>query len=142
MKRLGSVLLLVLSVSCAAGCTPSVMDTVLDANRPTQVQLRQIQTRYFDIANKKKTMGAVIATLQDLGFIIDKASLELGTVTGTKVDGYVLKMTVKVTPRGSKQMTVRANAQCDLYSVENPLTYQSFFDALAKSLFLQAHMEE
>ena len=51
-------------------------------------------------------------------------------------------MTVNVTPRGASQMTVRASAQYNVTPIEDPVTYQSFFNALSKSLFLQAHLEE
>jgi hypothetical protein len=37
------------------------------------VELRSFQTRTFDTTDKKEMMNAVIATLQDLDFIIDKA---------------------------------------------------------------------
>ena len=46
-------------------------------------------------------------------------------------------MTVNVTPRGKDQMTVRANAQYNVTPIQDPAPYQSFFDALSKSLFLQ-----
>ena len=51
-------------------------------------------------------------------------------------------MTVNVTPRGKDQMTVRANAQYNVTPIQDPAPYQSFFNALSKSMFLQAHLEE
>jgi hypothetical protein len=44
-------------------------------------------------------LRTVIATMQDLSFVIDKADAGLGTVSGTKLDGYQLRMTVTVRPR-------------------------------------------
>ena len=84
-------------------------------------------------------LGTVIATLQDLGFVIDKADNDLGTVSGTKLDQYSLRMTVTVRPRGETQMLVRANAQYNIQAVEDPEPYQHFFDSLSKALFLTAH---
>ena len=84
-------------------------------------------------------LRTVIATLQDLGFIIDKADDVLGTVSGTKLDRYALRMTVSVRPRGQTQLLVRANAQYEIYAVEDPEPYQQFFEALSKALFLTAH---
>jgi hypothetical protein len=81
----------------------------------------------------------VIATLQDLGFVIDKADSLLGTVSATKLDSYALKMTVSVRPRGGTQLLVRANAQYNIKAVEDPQPYQQFFEALQKAMFLTAH---
>lgn len=47
-------------------------------------------------------------------------------------------MTVSVRPRGEKQLLVRANAQYGIKSVEDATTYQDFFTALEKALFLTA----
>lgn len=139
MKRYSLLLALLLAIS---GCVASAKDGVLDSRGDSQLQLRQIQTRYFDTTDKKKTLECVIATLQDLGFVIDKASFDLGTVTATKLSGYSIRMSVNVTPRGDSRMTVRANAQYNVQAINDPRPYQQFFDALSKSLFLQAHLDE
>jgi hypothetical protein len=136
------IIALLLSLSLLGGCAVNAQKGVLDTNGEASLKLRQMQTRYFDTSNKKKTVEAVIATLQDLGFVLDKASLELGSVTATKLAGYRLRMTVTVMPRGAEQMTVRASAQFNIVPIEDPTPYQHFFEALAKSLFLQAHTEE
>ena len=81
----------------------------------------------------------VIATLQDLGFVVDKADEDLGAITGTKLNGYRIRMTVVVRPRGETQLLVRANAHYNLEPIEDPRPYQDFFVALEKSLFLTAH---
>ena len=51
---------------------------------------------------------AVIGTLQDLGFVIDDANSNLGIISGTKLDGYLLRMMVTVKRRGEKPTTVCA----------------------------------
>ena len=81
----------------------------------------------------------MIATLQDLGFIVDKADDVLGAVSATKLERYTLRMTVSVRPRGETQLIVRANAQYNITAVEDPEPYQQFFDALSKAIFLTAH---
>jgi hypothetical protein len=103
------------------------------------VELRSYQTRAFDTTDKNKMMRAVIATLQDLDFIIDKADEDLGMVTGTKLKGYRIRMTVITRTKGEKQLAVRASALYNDKPIEDPLPYQDFFTALEKSLFLTAH---
>ena len=87
-----------------------------------------MQTRAFDTTDRKKTLRTVIATLQDLGFVVDKADDELGTVSGTKLNGYALRMTVTVRPRGKSQTLVRANSTYNVTPVEDPAPYQQFFE--------------
>ncbi|MGH1376001.1 MAG: hypothetical protein ACRBCK_06595 [Alphaproteobacteria bacterium] len=121
-----------------ASCQTTSMNQVMETSE-SQVAIRQIQTRAFDTVDRTKTLRTVIATLQDLGFVIDKADNELGTVSGTKLDGYSLRMTVTVRPRGKKQTLVRANATYNVTPVEDPQPYQQFFTALQKAMFLTAH---
>jgi len=131
---------LILGISLiAAGCASTSQQQIL-ATEQSQVALRSIQTRAFDTTDKKLMMRSVINTLQDLDFLIQDSSLDLGTVTGQKFSGVtVVKMSVIVKERNAKQLSVRANAQFGLKAVEDPKIYQDFFNALEKSIFLTAH---
>jgi hypothetical protein len=100
------------------------------------VELRSFQTRVFDTTDKHKMMRTIIAVLQDLGFIIDKTDEDLGMVTGTKLSGYQIRMTVIVQPRGEKQLS--ASAIYNNKPIEDPMPYQDFFVALEKGIFLTA----
>jgi hypothetical protein len=83
------------------------------------------------------TISGLTPSIRDLGFVIDKADAVLGTVSGTKLAGYEVRMTVSVLPRGPGQVLVRANAQFNgIKAIEDPKPYQDFFAALEKSLFL------
>ena len=50
----------------------------------------------------------------------------------------VVKMSVMVKERNAKQLLVRANVEYGIKTVEDPKTYQDFFSALEKSVFLTA----
>lgn len=126
-----------LGLVALTGCESTSARQVLAADTGA-VQLRSIQTRAFDTTDREKTLRTVIATLQDLGFVVDKADETLGTVTATKLNVYQLRMTVTVRPRGEKQTLVRANAEFQDKAVEDPLPYQDFFTSLEKSMFLAA----
>ncbi len=105
----------------------------------SQVALRSIQSRAFDTTDKKLMLRSVINTMQDLDFLIQDSSLDLGTVTGQKYSGMVVvKMSVMVKERNAKQLLVRANVEYGIKAVEDPKTYQDFFAALEKSIFLTA----
>src|SRR5690606_4063376 len=105
----------------------------------TPVALRAVQTRAFDTTDTNLTTRTVIATLQDLGFVVDKADERLGAVSATKLDGYTMRMTVTVRLRGETQTAVRASAQYDLVAVTDAQPYQQFFSALEKAMFLMAN---
>ena len=97
-----------------------------------------MQSRVFDIADQNLLLRTIIATFQDLGFVIDDAEESLGTVSGTKRSGYSLRMTVSIRPRGTQQMIVRSSIQFNLQTIEEPEPYQYFFATLSKALFLEA----
>jgi hypothetical protein len=123
------------------GCATTT-DRVLDTGDKTQLQKRSYQSRIFDTSDKEKVLRAAISTLQDLGFVIDRADLTLGMVSGTKLEGYQIKITVSVRPKGNDRMVVRANAQFNVTPIDDPKQYQDFFASLEKSLFLAAHAVE
>ncbi len=135
-----SMALWVCAASLLVGCGNS-QKHILDSEE-SQVKLRSIQSRAFDTTDRTKMLRTAIATLQDLGFVIDNADEEVGTVTATKLDGYALRMTVTVRPRGNTQLLVRANAQYQTQAVEKPEPYQQFFAALEKAIFLTAHQAD
>ena len=136
MKRLLYSFLLVLLPVLAAGCSNQPNDEIMQG--ASAVQLRSYQTRVFDTPDKLVMLRSVIATLQDLGFIIDEANADLGAISATRVSGTRVRMTVVVSSRGDKQVLVRASAYLDLKPIEVPEPYQDFFKALEKSVFLTA----
>lgn len=107
-----------------------------------QVELRSMQSRTFDTNDRNMAVRTVIATMQDLSFVIDKADESLGTVSGTKLGGYQIKMTVTVRPKSETQTLVRANVQYNSKAIEDPEVYQNFFASLEKAMFLTAHAIE
>ena len=138
--RLGFICLCSLAV--AACQQPGPPPLVL--SKKSAVELRSMQSRAFDTGDKAKTLRAVIATLQDLGYTIDKTELEAGTVSATKL--AVLRLTATVNARSVGQVVVRSNAIVKVAQqgnqenqVDDPIFYQQlFFEPLAKAMFLSA----
>ena len=139
MKYTSKLLPVFLSLLFISGC-PKQNAQILSGG--SQVELRSIQTRSFETGDKTLIVRNIISTLQDLSFVIDKADVDLGTVTATKLSGYSIRMTVTARPKTQSVMLVRANAQYNLKAIEDPVLYQDFFNALQKSLFLTAHSVE
>lgn len=132
MNRQTTVILLV-SMLLLAGCATTPPDVI---GQGTQLETRQIQTREFDTLDKAMTMRSVVATLQDLGFTIDQADAELGTITATRLDFRTMRMTVTVVRRPGDLVSVRAFARIGEDAVTDAATYQDFFVALDKAMFL------
>lgn len=105
-----------------------------------QMKIRSLQTRKFDLKDRTVAMRGVIAALQDLGFIIERANEPLGLVTAARFaePNYydVVTVTVIVRPETADQMMIRANAIYNNRPIEDPKVYQNFFAALQRSLFL------
>jgi hypothetical protein len=137
MKQLSMAIWVTLATILAAGCANQPNKEIMAG--ASQVELRSYQTRAFDTTDKEMMLRTVIATLQDLGFIIDQADEDIGAITGTKISGYQIRMTVIVRPRGETQLMVRANAYYNVDPIENPEPYQDFFTSLEKAIFLTAH---
>src|SRR5512145_421703 len=122
------------------GCTAPEPTQDLLAPTEAQMKIRSVQTRTFDVKDRQLAMRAVIAALQDLGFIIERANEPLGLVTAARFaePNYydVLGVTVTVRQETDDHMMIRANAIYNNKPIEDPKVYQNFFAALERSLFL------
>jgi len=139
--RTPAAVFVALLLSTLGACAGSSRRHLLETDE-SAVQLRSMQTRAFDTTDRERMLRTVMATLQDLSFVIDNADATLGSVTATKLDRGSVRLTVTVRPRGETQTLVRANATIGTSTVDDPLAYQKFFASLSKALFLEAHQVE
>lgn len=128
-----------LLLSTSMGCASSTPDVTGEGS---QLEIRQIQTRTYDTLDRDMTLRSVIATLQDLGFTIQTADATLGTITASrlyrhaKYENYMMRMTVTVRSQDDDRVSVRANARMGEEAITKAETYQDFFVALDKAMFL------
>ena len=79
MKKIITLFLLILTFNIALPINAK--------EKPTQkgmLEIRDIQTRYYDTKNETAVIKAVVATLQDNGFIIQNIEDELGYMRAKK----------------------------------------------------------
>ncbi len=125
-------------VALLGACQVDSRQQVL-ASVNSQAAQRVISTRAFDTADRARVMQAVIATLQDLGFVVDRADDVLGTVSATRYGGGLVRFTVTIRPGGARRTIVRASGELNQHELSDPAPFQRFFEALSQALFLQAN---
>jgi len=152
-----SVLSAIFIISCARPNT-----TV----QKTQLQVREFQTRLFNTKDVRLVLKAMINVLQDEGFIIKTANIELGLLSAIKeverdrdvmsigsitirdTGGFkttITECSANVSEYGD-QVKVRVNFQKktidvkgvrEVGLVEDEKYYQSFFAKVDKSIFIE-----
>ena len=129
----------VLAAVVTACASPAPQQELLTPSEE-QSKIRAVQSRTFDVADRNQAIRGVIAALQDLGFIIERANDALGLVTAARFaePNYydVMGITVTVREQEGGKMLVRANAIYNNAPVTDPKVYQNFFATLERSLFL------
>ena len=65
------------------GCSGGIPKRALELSQES-LKDRQLQTRRFDIKDKKKLLLAAVALAQDMGYTIDESTTSLGVVVGSK----------------------------------------------------------
>lgn len=131
---------LLLSGFLLSSCTAPQPTPDLLAPKEEQSKIRSYQTRTFEVADRQVALRAVMSVLQDLGFIIERANEPLGLVTAARFAepnfADLVGVTVTVRALDDGRMMIRANAIHNNRPVVDAETYQRFFAALEKSLFL------
>jgi hypothetical protein len=133
-RLIGLAALLPLLAACQMDSRQQVLATT-----NTQVAQRAISTRAFDTDDRAKVFQAVIASLQDLGFVVDRSDAVLGTVSATRYGGGVVRFTVTVRAGGAARTIVRASGQLNQHELSDPAPFLRFYDALSQALFLQVN---
>jgi hypothetical protein len=134
-----------LRLACFALLLPALCACQVDSRQQvlattnTQAAQRAISTRAFDTGDRDKVFQAAVSTLQDLGFVIDRADGVLGTVSATRYGGGLVRFTVTLRPSGQARTVVRASGQLNQHELSDPAPSQRFFEALSQALFLQAN---
>ena len=153
--------IVVLSAILITGCS----STNITAQK-TQLQVREFQTRSFNTKDVRLVMKAMINVLQDEGFIIKSANIDLGLLSATKevegnrdvmsigsivirdtggINSTITECSANISEYGD-QVKVRVNFQKkavdakgvrEVGSVEDEKYYQSFFAKVDKSVFIE-----
>ena len=78
MPAVRRFLLLLLAAAITAGCGAGIQPA------KTQLEVREFQTYTFDTSDSKLVMKGLFNVLQDDGYVVRNAVIELGLITATK----------------------------------------------------------
>ena len=124
----------------------------------SSLEIRQMQTRTYEVKNKKELMEAIVNVLQDRDYLINESNYNLGVVSGYKESKEKVFMgqqyvryetSVQINELGGKSYKVRTNFLKKLIDltgtpttkkeIKNPEEfYREFFSQLDKSLFIES----
>ncbi len=141
LARFAVATLVVVLLLGAGGCASPPPEPVnLLAPTEEQMKIRNLQTRVFDVSDRRAAIRGVIQALQDLGFIIERANEPLGIVTAARFaepNFYdVVGVTVTIRASSETQMTIRVNAIFNNQPITDPEVYRNFFATLERSFFI------
>ena len=91
-------------------------------------------SREFASDDLLRAQRLAIAALQDLGFALESADAERGTLVASRLDAYALRVTV--TLRAANETAVSASVATDLGGapIADPRAAEAFFAAFAAQL--------
>ena len=75
MKKILAVILTVVLISVSGNCVYAKK-----IRKMSQLELREMETRFFETSDTDRVMRSAINTLQDSGFIVQEVEPELGYV--------------------------------------------------------------
>lgn len=132
-------MLLLMMVVLLVACQPPAPRDIVFEEPERQQQLRTMQSATFAAGSRIVLLRSVLVTLQDLGFVIDRADSTLGYLSASKLDGYNLHISVLVGAQRAGQIPVRVRFELSTVMAfgagnQLPENYQAFFSSLQKNL--------
>ncbi|OGI00621.1 MAG: hypothetical protein A2Y25_04515 [Candidatus Melainabacteria bacterium GWF2_37_15] len=148
-------IILILACFSLIGCLPAFAEK----ESATALEIRQMQTRTYEVKNQKQLMEAMVNVLQDRGYLINESNYNLGVISGYKEckekrflgSQFVrYETSVQINQQNNKSYKVRTNyikklmdvygnpsTQKDIKIPEQEQFYREFFSDLDKSLFIE-----
>jgi hypothetical protein len=126
---------------CLTGCVAADYDPYVAAVE-NQLETRSYQTRRFEGTAQDALISALIGTLQDYHFRIQRVDPDLGVITAYQVTrsehpsrlGGRTELTILIQDRGERRYQVRINMTIGPKVQDQGALYQKFFTAVSKRL--------
>ena len=106
-----------------------------DARTPThEPETLAPPSRDYESADLLGAQRLAIAALQDLGFALESADAETGTLSATRLDSFALRLTVTLTAASESTVTASVAADYEGTPISDGRPAEAFFTALASQL--------
>lgn len=96
-----SIICIALVASCAHNEAPEP--------EPTQLEIREFQTRTFEVNDHSGVMKSILDVLQDDGYMVKNVSADLGFLSAVKEVGFNQPYWASRPPRPDKDITLASN---------------------------------
>jgi hypothetical protein len=93
-----------------------------------------VVSRELATADLARTQRLAIAALQDLGFALESADAERGTLVASRLDAYPLRLAITLAPATDTTLTATVLADYAGRPLADPRPAEAFLAALAASL--------
>ena len=84
IRRYAICLPAIFGLLALSGCVESQIRPAHFRLTPESLAKRQLQTRVFDTDDEAEVLSAGMATLQDIGFLVDDSEVQLGLIVASK----------------------------------------------------------
>ncbi|OGI26387.1 MAG: hypothetical protein A2287_07305 [Candidatus Melainabacteria bacterium RIFOXYA12_FULL_32_12] len=102
----------------------------------SSLEIRQMQTRTYEVKNKKELMEAIVNVLQDRGYLLNESNYNLGVISGYN---ELNNKSYKVRTNFIKKSLDPVGNPSTKKNIKNPEEfYREFFSQLDKSLFIES----
>jgi hypothetical protein len=117
-----------------SGCASQIDPAIAERH---QALIQNMQSRVFETGDGVRVSRGVILALQDMNFIIKKASTALG-IAAAKPGAYPITLGVTIKVLSDSRVRMHISAQYDHKIIEDPTLYEKLFSTIGKTLNLVA----
>ena len=128
LRLVGATLALSL-ITAAATRAESPFATNREPAQPTR------HTRDFAAPDLQRARRLAIATLQDLGFALENADNETGTLIASRLDTHPLRLTVTISAKSETEITAAVGTAYANTELPDPRPANTFFATYEAALF-------
>jgi hypothetical protein len=126
--RLAAAVLALSLITAAAARAESPFATNREPAQPTR------HTRDFASSDIHRALRLAIATLQNLGFALENADNETGTLIASRLDTHPLRLTVTISAKSETEITAAVSSAYAATELADPTPANTFFAAYEAAL--------